>query len=735
MILTVSDISKHTFSSIPILKRPRGNQKTRDTEFYYKDVVCAFDIETTRLKIGEKRISKTEIKDLEVAIMYIWQFQVGLDLTIVGRTWEEFDELIDLIDDGLREHERLVIYVHNLAYEFQFLRDEKILGNLIQEKTVFMLGPRKILKFEAFMGKLEFRCSYIHSNMSLDLFTSKMEVEHKKLSGEEFDYNKKRFPWTELSKRELEYCVNDVIGLVEAIVKEMAIDGDNLYTIPLTSTGYVRRDIKSAIHEGLPKTWVKERKPDYDTYKMLHEAFRGGNTHASRFNSNKIIGKNGEMIWEYDRSSSYPDVQLNGKFPIEPFKKPKYISNELYENAVAKGYAVIGRVWFKNLKIKGEEILVPYISKSKCNAFKITQEDNGRILCCDYAEMCITEIDLAIILSQYDFTDYGVIDFRMARKGDLPEPIKEVIRKYYRLKTELKGNEEKAIIYMKSKNKLNAIYGNSAQDPGKINILYRKGNYVAGYYDKRTQQEVVLKNDDEEEFSKAVEELHRIIYESSNTVLPYQFGVYTTALARYELQKMIDICGKQYIYGDTDSVYFVQDGTVNFDDYNKRKIELSKQSGAFAVDSKGITHYMGVAECERDDIVQFKTLGAKKYAYITRSGKVNVTTSGVNKRKSPDELQKSVEAGESILDVYAPGFIFDEAGGNEIEYIDYSRGEIEIDGRMLYVPTCAVIRPSTYKLGLDGDYSSLLDNPKFLIYSDIMYNVEHGITINTDYLL
>lgn len=744
MILTVSDISKHTFSSIPILKRPRGNQKTRDTEFYYKDVVCAFDIETTRLKIGEKRISKTEIKDLEVAIMYIWQFQIGLDVTIVGRTWEEFDELIDLIDDGLKENERLVIYVHNLAYEFQFLRDEKILGNLIQEKTVFMLGPRKILKFEAFMGKLEFRCSYIHSNMSLDLFTSKMEVEHKKLSGEEFDYNKKRFPWTELSKRELEYCVNDVIGLVEAIVKEMSIDGDNLYTIPLTSTGYVRRDIKSAIHEGLPKTWVKERKPDYETYKMLHEAFRGGNTHASRFNSDKIIGGHGETIIEYDRSSSYPDVQLNGKFPIESFKKPAYISNELYENAVAKGYAVIGRVWFKNLKIKGEEILVPYISKSKCKAFKITQEDNGRILCCDYAEMCITEIDLAIILSQYDFTDYGVIDFRMSRKGNLPEPIKEVIRKYYRLKTELKGNEEKAIIYMKSKNKLNAIYGNSAQDPGKINILYRKGKYVSGYYDKRTKTEQILDDDMEgEEFENAVELLNRLIYESSNTVLPYQFGVYTTALARYELQKMIDICGKNFLYCDTDSVYFVQDGTVNFDEYNKRKIELSTESGACAQDSKGKFHYMGVAECERDDIVQFKTLGAKKYAYITKKGQLNITTSGVVKSKSVSELlfnyftrkEEPYKVSKSPLDYYTSGFEFDEAGGNEIEYIDYSTGEIEIDGRMLYVPTCAVIRPSTYKLGLDGDYSSLLDNPMFLIYSDIMYNVKHGITINTDYLL
>ena len=735
MILSVSDISKHTFSSIPILKRPRGNQRTRDTEFYYKDVVCAFDIETTRIKIGEKRISKTEIKDIEVAIMYIWQFQIGLDITVVGRTWDEFNELIDIIDDALKDTEKLVIYVHNLSYEFQFLRDKKILGNLIDEKSVFMLGPRKILKFEAFMGKLEFRCSYIHSNMNLDLFTSKMEVEHKKLSGEEFDYSKIRFPWTELSKKELEYCTNDVIGLVEAIVKEMSIDGDNLYTIPLTSTGYVRRDIRSAIHEEMPKTWVKERKPDYETYKMLHEAFRGGNTHANRFNVDKIIGKHGETVYEFDRSSSYPDVQLNGNFPIEAFKKPAYISNELYENAVAKGYAVIGRLWFRNLKIKGDEILVPYISKSKCKSFSVTQEDNGRILCCDYAEMCITEIDLAIILSQYDFTDYGVIDFRMARKGNLPEPIKEVIRKYYRMKTELKGNEEQAIIYMKSKNKLNAIYGNSAQDPGKINILYRKGDYIPGYYDKRTHSEIILDNEDADKLKEAIEELHKIIYESSNTVLPYQFGVYTTALARYELQKMIDICGKNFLYCDTDSVYFVQDGTINFDEYNKRKIELSTESGAYAVDSKGNTHYMGVAECERDDIVQFKTLGAKKYAYITKSGKVNVTTSGVNKRKSPGELEKNIKGEESILDVYSPGFIFKDAGGNEIEYIDVTTGDIEIDGHIIYVPTCAVIRPSTYKLGLEGDYMTLIENPNFLLYSDMMYNMENGITVNIDYLL
>ena len=731
MILSVSDISKRTFSSIPVLKRPRGNQRTRDTEFYYKDVVCAFDIETTRKKIGEKRIAKNVYKDIEVAIMYIWQFQIGLDLTIIGRTWDEFNELIDMIDDGLKDDEKLCVYVHNLSYEFQFIRDEQILGKLIDEKSVFMLAPRKILKFDCCTSKIEFRCSYIHSNMNLALFTSKMEVEHIKLSGDEFNYDKERYPWTKLTQRELEYCANDVIGLVEAIVKEMAIDGDNLYTIPLTSTGYVRRDIREAIHDYLPKTWVKERKPDYETYKMLHEAFRGGNTHANRFNADRIIGLNGEQIWEYDRSSSYPDVQLNGKFPIGVFSKPRKVTVELYEEAVSSGYAVIGRLWFKNLKIKGDDILVPYISKSKCKAYNVTQEDNGRILCCDYAEMCLTEIDLSIIFKQYDFEEYGVIDFRLARKDYLPEPIKDVIRKYYRLKTELKGDESQAIIYMKSKNKLNAIYGNSAQDPGKISILYRKGDYIPGFYDKKTKQEKILNDSNEKE----IEKLHQLIYESANTVLPYQFGVYTTALARYELQKLIDICGKNFLYCDTDSVYFVQDGTVSFDSYNKEKIRLSTKSRAFADDSKGKRHYMGVAECERNDIVSFKTLGAKKYAYVTESGELKVTTSGVNKKKAPSELLKNASPDESVLDVYSPGFVFEDAGGNEIEYVDYSTGIIEIDGHEIYVGTCAVIRPSTYKLGLQEDYLTLLDRPSFLLYSNLVYNMEHGITINIDSLL
>ena len=74
------------FSQIPILpkiKRKRGSKP-------YLNIVTAFDIESTRLK------------DIEQAVMYIWQWQIGPDITVVGRTWEEFFELLEKISFGCR---------------------------------------------------------------------------------------------------------------------------------------------------------------------------------------------------------------------------------------------------------------------------------------------------------------------------------------------------------------------------------------------------------------------------------------------------------------------------------------------------------------------------------------------------------------------------------------------------------------------------------------------------------
>ena len=763
MITTVDKISPQLFANIDILQRDAGNQSTTDTKWHYKNIVCAFDIETTLLKMGEEtqimrkkniitgkwdKITKTVPR--YISIMYIWQFQVGLDITIIGRKWKEFNELRRMIQLGLNKGERLLIFTHNLSYEFSFIRDVEILGRYIDEDSVFMLSSRKVLKFKTIDGKLEFRCSYIHSNMSLEMFTEKMDVVHKKLSGKLFDYSKTRYPWTKLTQYELDYSCNDVIGLVEAIYKEMELDGDTLYTYPLTSTGYVRRDIKKAIRENEPKNYVTDMKPDYETYKLLHDAFRGGNTHANRFMADKTIH---ERVSECDRSSSYPDVQLNGKFPIGKFHKPRTYDKELFEKTVKRGYCVVSRLRFYNIRLRDSICPVPYISEDKCTILSKTHvSDNGRVLSADELVIALTEVDLGIVVNQYIADKYDIVEYRFASKGELPESVKEVVREYYRRKTRLKGVEGQEQLYIKSKNKLNSVYGNSAQNPGKLSIIYEDGKFVPGYINKKEKITLDTEqhdNETDDEYTARLnaeyEELLLYIYEHTDTCLPYQWGVYTTSLARYELQKMIDICGDNFIYCDTDSVYYIDDGTISFEEYNKEKIAASTISGAYADDKHGITHYMGVAEQEHNDIIAFRTMGAKKYAYITDSGKMKITISGVSTSTSVHEVCRDWAAQyvpediaaetlykvrKSPLDMLDVGYTFYKSGGTQIEYND-----TPITCFMgMYIPTNAVITNSTYELGLNDDYFLLLKNNlsetiKFL------YNLSFGIPIDISSLL
>ena len=234
MIIKPEEFDPGMLRGIPCQKRRgRPGPRAKKAETHrYKDLICAFDIETTKIRHGSHEIAKGVTKEDYISFMYVWQFQLGTGITIVGRYWDEFTTLLDLIAGELDEGERLVVYVHNLSYEFSFLRDSRVLGDRLNEESVFCIKARKICKFLCCDDKIEFRCSYIHSNMGLDDFTNKLDVEHKKLSGKEFDYSKVRYPWTELTESELAYASYDVIGLVECIEKECKIDGDDLFSLP-----------------------------------------------------------------------------------------------------------------------------------------------------------------------------------------------------------------------------------------------------------------------------------------------------------------------------------------------------------------------------------------------------------------------------------------------------------------------------------------------------------------------
>lgn len=639
------------------VKRKRGNNGGKSKRDL-KDLVCAFDIETSN------------IPNIDQASMYIWQLQVDDLGTIIGRTWDEYRQLLARVCDLLGENESIVFYVHNLSFEFQFLRGIYP----FQPDEVFCMDRRKILYCSMFDGKIVYRCSYIHSNMSLAEYTKKMGVQHVKLSGADFDYRETRYPWTPLTDEQIAYCIHDVRGLVEALKKEMEVDGDTLITIPLTSTGYVRRDAKRAMKQ-VSHTLVPSILPDEKTFILLREAFRGGNTHANRYYAGRIITD----VASADRSSSYPDTQVNCEFPMSRFYyKGEATMKELdrYINVLDK--AVVMRVALWGVRLRDPYWGAPYLARDKCRKIIEPTYDNGRILECKYCETTITDVDLRILLDEYDFDNFKAFDVAFARYGKLPRPLVEETINYYRKKTELKNVEGQEIYYMKSKNKLNSIYGMMAQNPAKETILFKNNDYVK----------------DDTPLAERLKESNRRAF------LAYQWGCWVTAWARYRLEEGIKLAGDNFVYCDTDCVKYVQE--IDWNPYNAKRIKDSIANGAYADDPAGVRHYMGVYEQEKTD-QRFKTLGAKKYAF-EQDGKTYITVAGVNKRLGGKELERF-----GGLDAFNEGFIFREAGGMESVYNDEPYGYVNIDGHELYVGTNVLLRDSTYSLGITDEYRRILE--------------------------
>lgn len=631
----------------------------------FRKCICGFDIETTY----EEKI--------EQSFMYIWQFAVmELETEHIyycyGRDWNSAVELFDNIND---EYASVLVFVHNLSYEFQFFR------HWLEITDVFALKSRKILSCKS--NNVIFRCSYLQTNKSLDKFTSDMKVAHSKLDGKQFDYSKKRFPWTEMNEYELTYSVNDVIGLVEAMKKRMDNDNDTLYSLPLTSTGYVRRKAKQAMKSFNYKQ-LHEMFFDENVYILLRNEFRGGDTHANRYHSNKIL----ENVDSWDRASSYPDVMLNCEFPMSNFA-PRMIDDieELLKLCEKRHLCFIGKFVLTNVRQKDVYYGAPYISKDKALELSEPVCDNGRVLSCDKIVLSLTDIDYKIIANEYNF-DIEIISVYTAKYDYLPDGLRNLVIDLFKNKTELKGIEEKEVDYMKSKELINSLYGMCAQNPIRPEIIY---------------------NDGKNPFSiEPVQDLHEAMEKhNKKAFLSYAWGCWVTCWARFYLKLMINIVGDNFVYCDTDSVKFIISDAYDIilDKIKKLNNEIKERSiknKGYATDSFGKTHYLGVYEQEKK-YKKFKTLGAKKYAYEYKDGKFGITIAGVPKKEGAKELQ--------TLENFKIGFIFSNCGKLESRYNDLDYGMYNPDGQEghdIDIRSNIVLRPTTYEIGITDEYSRVL---------------------------
>ena len=705
-------------SNAKVIPHPSGNPgRKKSKQIDYINILSAFDIETSALL------------DIQQSIMYVWQWHfIDMDteqcVTVYGRYWDEWQECVSIICDCLAGNMYLVVLDHNLSYEFQFLSGLYP----FRPEEVFATEARSVLKC-TMRDHLEFRCTLRHSNTSLSVYTKQWHVKHQKLSGDEFDYNKIRYPWDELTEKELKYAVHDVIGLCEAYRAEMAYWKDTLYTIPYTSTGYVRRICK--------KEWAKinylERKswmPSLEVLRLLEEAFRGGDTHGNRRYATPedygraVISYN---VKSYDRVSSYPDVLINCMYPlgnwykIQTKKHPFIDSEELEKYIYQYEKAVVTRVHFSGLRLKNMRWGMPYIPKSKCLVLEGYQLDNGRVVTADRLSITITDPDWEIIKTEYIWDDCQFSDSWYCRKRYLPEFFCEVVRQFYRDKTLLKGGTGlDEIEYNLKKQLLNALYGMCAQKVLRDNIVYTDDDenpYLTEWEYKVQEKEKELNRPLlEKEKRLILDELQTDQLNKANrkAFTPFQIGVWCTAWARLELHRafwLVESQGGTSIYADTDSCKCI--GEVDFTELNEYYKSRSLERGAYADDKHGNRYYMGVYDHEYT-AKRFAHMGAKKYIYETDpklSSKkwsdqhgFHLTIAGVNKEKGAQELYE-----KGGFNAFHGGMKFERAGGVQGIYNDADYGYIEIDGHTLFVGRNVCLMPDTYTLGESDDYARVLE--------------------------
>lgn len=591
----------------------------------YLNLECGFDIETTStlLENGEK-----------VAFMYEWTFGIGDgDNIVYGRTWEQFIELCEKLHEyfELNEERVLICYIHNMSFEFQFMR------KYFNWLNVFSVDERKPIKALSDLG-IEFRDSYILSGYSLAKTAENLQ-SHKveKLVGD-LDYSLIRTQDTLLSDTELQYCYNDVLIILYYINEQIKQYGD-ITKIPLTNTGRVRKFVREncyttgeSKYKGGKKNkgkWCRYREImndlqiTKDEYIILKRAFQGGFTHANANYTNKLLTD----VSSIDFTSSYPAVMLSEKFPMSRGIKTDLKSIGLSFDDLCKKYCVVCDIYFEGLKAKIYQ--ENYISESKCITLENSVVNNGRVFSADKLITTITDIDWGIIKQCYTWEKVGVKNIYRYFRGYLPKDIILSILKLYEDKTTLKGVDGMEVEYLNSKGMLNSVYGMCVTDIVRDEVTY---------------------TDDWGSAKANIDEQIEQYNKSYNRFLYYPWGVWVTAYARRNLWLGIINIGNDYIYSDTDSIKM-----LNYDEHksfiswydNIVTSKLETMCDYYHIDKsklkpktiKGVEKLIGVWDYE-GTYTHFKTLGAKRYLVEESDGSLHLTVAGLGKKCGMDYMKE-----------------------------------------------------------------------------------------------
>lgn len=671
--------------------RERKNNKWIE----YCTTIMSFDIEVT----------STYINNDKVVIPYIWQIAIQ-DYVFYGRHFEDIVEMFDTLSYIFRsnENKRLIIWVHNLPYEFQAIRKYFIWND------VFLLDERKPIRALTNKG-IEFRCSYALSGMSLGELSTKgiHKNKVKKLVGD-LDYSLVRHEKTPLTDKELQYAINDVLVCVEYITEQVnELYNGNITKLPMTKTGAVRQYVRSLTIHNQDRNisckysdLMKKLTLNVEEYKVLLRAFAGGFTHANP----NYVGNILKDVSSADISSSYPAVICTEKYPMSKGVKISIDGN--WEEYIK--LSEIGLMVF-DIAMRGVSSRTKFehtLQYAKCHSTKKCKVDNNRVVEAEALCTTMTSVDLEMFLKFYDVENMYIGDVWYYEADYLPKDLINAVLLLYRDKTKLKDVGQD-LLYMLKKSNLNSIYGMMVMSVVRECIKYIDNKYIVNIPD----------------INEAINEYNL----SKSRFLFYPWGIFVTAYARKRLQEFILRTGEDHVYSDTDSDKFLNiNKHIKDIEYFNRMIDEKNRDVSESIDLdldlfypediNGIKHPLGYLENETSKYgpyKKFKTLGAKRYLVEEVKGnenKLKLTCAGVNKIKGVEYIASK----ENPFEFFDTGMIIpaDKSGKTTATYIDEEH-EFECVDYLGNKDICKVksgthLEQTSFELQIDSSFKKFLES-------------------------
>ena len=667
--------------------------KKNNKKIEYANVPCVIDIETSSFYTdhNEKR-----------GIMYA--FVIGINgKCYIGRTYNELWGSLDRISEfyGLNKNRRMIFYVHNLSFEFQWFRKWRTW------EKVFATDERQPLY--AYDGNgIELRCSYLLSGYSLDNVAKNLtKYKTSKMVGD-LDYKKIRHDKTPLTDKEMGYILHDGLVVMCYIQEEIESHYNNITFLPLTKTGKVRTFIrKLCLYSGKHHSDKYKFKKYHDMmmavpitsiqeYEQLKRAFHGGFTHADSL----YVGRIMKDVYSFDFTSSYPSVLVTEMFPMGKGELIQIKNREQFEYNIER-YCCLFDCVFE--EIESSVVYEHPISTSKCFKLINYTSDNGRLVTADEIAITLTEQDFKIIQKFYTWKRFKIKNFRRYKRNYLPHDFIRGVLDLYKKKTALKGIDEHIVEYNNSKEMLNSTYGMCVTDICRTEIDYSNDSW--GKIPPVAEDEIQKYN------------------EKKNRFLCFQWGVWVTAYAMRNLFTAIYELKEDYIYSDTDSVKFInyEKHKNYFERYNrmmdiklKRAMEFHDLNMEWVKPKTidGRIKSLGYWDYEtRYD--KFITLGAKRYMVYNEKG-YSLTVSGVNKKYAIPYLYKKY--GDNIMKEFKDGLIIppEYTGKNIHTYIDEETSGTITDYTGIestyYEKSSIHLEESGYELSLSRDFIDYLLN-------------------------